>query len=228
MSTAFYRTLGAKLRSYRKTKHLTLKDLSTALNKSLATVGKYETGEIAPDLETLVTWCTYLNVDLGGLLPSTCTIQDSAYLNRYQNHFIDRLYIYYFKGGENKIHTCVIENDNQRLTAILYYDVKSVENIYESTFIYHGNVRYSDTATSFVFFNTEPPFDMLTFSIPFLQNNDGYRIGLFSTISFFYQRICTKAVASEYPIINLGFLCDTLQTTAKDVKEIRKANCFIL
>jgi len=198
------------------------------LNKSLSTVGKYETGEIAPDLETLVTWCKILNIDLGELIPSTHTLEDSAYMNRYRNHFIDRLYVYYYKGGENKIHTCVIENDNQTLKSKLYYDVKSIENIYEATFIYHGKVRYSDTATSFVFFNTEPPFDLLTFNIPFLQNNEGYRIGPFTTISFFYQRICTKAVASEQPIMNQSLLCDILKITVKDIKEMRKTNCFVL
>ena len=53
MDHSFYETLGLKLRTYRKAKQLTLSDLAKVLNKSLATVGKYEKGEISIDLEVL-------------------------------------------------------------------------------------------------------------------------------------------------------------------------------
>ena len=228
MAFSFYETLGQRLRSYRKAKHLTLKDLSTALNKSLATVGKYETGEIVPDLETIVSWCRYLNVDLGSLLPSTYTLQDNNYITRYRNHFIDRLYLYYFKGGENKIHTCVIENDNLTLKSTLYYDVRSIEKIYQAPFIYNGSVRYSDTSTSFIFFNGAPPFDMLTFNMPFIQDNQGYRLGPLTTITFLHQKAAIKALASEHPVTDTALLCDILQLSATDIRDIRKTNFFII
>jgi len=228
MSYSFYKAISMRLRSYRKAKHLTLKDLSMALNKSLATVGKYETGEITADLETLIEWCRFLNVDLSTLLPSTHTIQDSNYIARYRNHFIDRLYIYYFKGGENRIHTCVIENNNLTLSSTLYFDITSIENIYHAPFVYSGAVRYTDTSTSFVFFNSAPPFDMLTINIPFIQNSSKYKFGPMTTITFFYQKVAIKVLASEHPVPDTSSLFDILQLTADDVRTIRKTNFFII
>ena len=45
-SCDFYTTLGKKLRARRRTKHMTLSDLSKKLNKSVATISKYEKGEV--------------------------------------------------------------------------------------------------------------------------------------------------------------------------------------
>ncbi len=39
---------------------------------SIATISKYEKGEIAVALETLIDWCRYLNVVISSLLPGTC------------------------------------------------------------------------------------------------------------------------------------------------------------
>ena len=71
MDHSFYETLGLKLRTYRKAKQLTLSDLAKVLNKSLATVGKYEKGEISIDLEVLIDWCRYFEIDIASILPGT-------------------------------------------------------------------------------------------------------------------------------------------------------------
>lgn len=45
--------VGNQIKSYRKAARLTLQQLGDAIHKSRATVCKYESGEISPDLETL-------------------------------------------------------------------------------------------------------------------------------------------------------------------------------
>ena len=56
-SCDFYTTLGKKLRARRRTKHMTLSDLSKKLNKSVATISKYEKGEVLISIDTLVDIC---------------------------------------------------------------------------------------------------------------------------------------------------------------------------
>ena len=77
-SCDFYTTLGKKLRARRRTKHMTLSDLSKKLNKSVATISKYEKGEVLISIDTLVDICQILNIDIASLLPITSTDKSAA------------------------------------------------------------------------------------------------------------------------------------------------------
>lgn len=228
MEQSFYKTLGLKLRTYRKAKQLTLNDLAKVLNKSLATVAKYEKGEISIDLEVLIDWCKFLNVDIATLLPGTLITKDDTHAARYEKHFIDRLYLYWYKGEEKKIHFHVIENDNISMKSTFYFDVRDQNNYYDSEFLYTGQVTYSDASTNFVYYNTAPPFDLLTFCMPVLVKEQYYKIGLVSTITFYYQPIALKTLASAVPITDMDFLLSKLQLTPQEVKEIKYNNVFII
>ena len=71
MSTSFYHDLGDKLKACRRAKKLTLQQIADVLGKSTSTVSKYENGEISIDLELLIQWCRFLNLDINTVLPST-------------------------------------------------------------------------------------------------------------------------------------------------------------
>lgn len=228
MDHSFGEVLGLKLRTYRKAKHLTLSDLSKVLNKSVATVAKYEKGEISIDLELLIDWCKYLNIDISELLPSTAASKDQLYAARYEKHFIDRLYLYWYKADEKRIHFHVIENDNTSLRSTYYFDVKDPRNIYDSEFLYTGHVTYTDASTYFSYYNTAPPFDLLTFCMPFLAKEQYYKMGLISTITFYYQPVAVKALACKVPITDTDFLVSKLQLTAQEIKDIKYINAFIV
>lgn len=224
VSDKFYQNLGAKLRVYRKIQQITLKQLSEALSKSLATVSKYEKGEIVVDLEVLIDWCRYLNVDIATLLPSSKETETDK--QRYAGNYIDRLYLYSYMGHKNKLHIDVIEIDNTKMRATLYLDVADVSNIYESSFIYFGEVIYSDISINFVFFNASPPFDMLTFSMPTLSEEQDYRIGMMSSMTFTYQNIAIKVLASCAPVTDKTFLIEKLQLSGEEFRNMKQLNFF--
>ena len=108
-SCDFYTTLGKKLRARRRTKHMTLSDLSKKLNKSVATISKYEKGEVLISIDTLVDICQILNIDIASLLPITSTDKSAAEIARYQNYFSDKLYLYWFNGEKNCLQKAVLE-----------------------------------------------------------------------------------------------------------------------
>lgn len=226
MPNGFYKNLGAKLRAYRKTRQITLQQLSNALNKSVATISKYEKGEIAVDLEILIDWCRFLNIDIASLLPGTQ--RETSDLERYQKHYIDRLYLYSFMGHKNKIHFDAIENDNTTMKSTLYLDVHDADDIYSCGFVYSGRVIYSDISTSFVFFNTSPPFDMVTCSMPTLSESQDCRIGMLSSISFYYRNIAIKVLASKTPVSDQDFLMEKLLLTQDELKDFKQFNFFII
>ena len=125
-SCDFYTTLGKKLRARRRTKHMTLSDLSKKLNKSVATISKYEKGEVLISIDTLVDICQILNIDIASLLPITSTDKSAAEIARYQNYFSDKLYLYWFNGEKNCLQKAVLENKNLSLTATMRSEERRV------------------------------------------------------------------------------------------------------
>ena len=47
------REIGHRIRTFRKSRHMTLDDLADVLCKNKSTLSKYETGEIVMDIETI-------------------------------------------------------------------------------------------------------------------------------------------------------------------------------
>lgn len=225
---SLYITLGAKIRAFRKARNITLAQMSKALNKSISTISKYETGEIAIDIELLIDLCRYLDIDIHNLLPDTRTSGRNLPAERYMNHFVERFYIYWFKGGENKIHISAIENDNSTLCSTFYFDVRDIRNIYESDYVYTGTLSYSDTSIDYVFHNAVPPYDMLTLSIPTVSKEQTYRISLLTSITFYYQRVAIKCLASQTPVTNMDFLIKKLQISQEDIKLLKSTNFFTI
>lgn len=101
-------------------------------------------------------------------------------------------------------------------------------DIYHCSFVYSGKIIYSDVSISFVFFNMAPPFDMITFSMPALSEHSQYKIGMLSSITFYYQNIAIKVLVSETPMDNRNFLLEKLQFSPDDVKRIKQFNSFIV
>ena len=200
MSTSFYHDLGDKLKACRRAKKLTLQQIADVLGKSTSTVSKYENGEISIDLELLIQWCRFLNLDINTVLPSTAPSSAQQELSRYESHFVDRLYIYWYNKALGRTFLAVIENDNLSGKSVCFHTVHNADDIHSADFFYTGTVTYSDISTDFVFYNTAPPFDLLTFSMPALTRKQKYKTGMLSSITFFYQDVILKALASKEPI----------------------------
>lgn len=225
-SNDFYTTLGQKLRARRRSKHITLTELSRRLNKSVSTISKYEKGEVIISIDTLIDICQILNIDIASLLPATSSEKNTADLERYRNYFSEKLYLYWFNGEKNCLQKAVVENKNLSLSATMYYDIEDEADYYDAKYIYEGNITYSDTCTVFILVNTKPPFDIMTLRLPSLGNNADYVVGLISTISCYYQSIAMKVAACEGPLPVNEELIDSLRITSEELKNIKRTNFF--
>lgn len=223
----FYVSLGQKIRSRRKAKHLTLKELSQTLNKSVSTLSKYETGEIIISIDALIDICNILDIDISSLLPDTSSHSEID-ITRYSGFLAKRFYLYWYNGEKKRVQIAVLENRTHSMHSTMYYDVKDVDNFYDANFIYEGTIMYSDTSLVYTYTCIAPPFDVLTIRIPFLKSQNSLKMGLLSTISYFYQSIAMKVVLSETPLKNDTKLINMLQISSEDIKNIRRTNFFLI
>ena len=227
-STDLYLDIGEKIRARRQSLNMTIEELSTALNKSISTVSKYERGTVQISIDVLVDICRILRLDIFSLLPDTMDEEPAGNAERYRKHIADRMYIYWYNGDKKRVQLSVAENNNHAQRSVLYYDVHDISDPHKCNYMYSGHIYYSDSSTSWVFQNQDPPFDTITLWLPALSKKNSPRIGLLSCISYFYQAISMKVLASETPVSDEQQLIESLRVNQEDIKNLKRTNFFMI
>lgn len=223
-----YLFIGRTIRTIRKAKHITLSDMARDLNKSVSTLSKYENGQLFMGIDDLLEICRFLSINISSLLPGTETETNAADIQRYSKYFISRLYLYYYSGQKNRVQSSVILNDNTNFHSLMYFNVKSIPDFYNCSYVYDGSVEYSDSSMVYVMKNVAQPFDSVMIRIPTLAPANKDRVGLMSTISSYYQSLALKVLVTESPVRDLNRLIPKLKITKDELREISRENFFIV
>lgn len=224
--TDFYRDLGLKLKAYRRQRKMTIEMVSGRLNKSTATISKYENGEIAIGLDVLYDYCMLLNVDMSMLLPSSVAA-DHRDGERYSNDFIDFLWVYWYRYNEKKLFIGAIECDNHTMQSTFFHGIHDYRDIHDCDFIYCGVTTYSDHNVDFFFHNIGVPHDSIALRLPNLVKQKDYRIGMMLSTDFSYRNIAIKCLTCKKPIMNQDFLLEKLKISTREIKYLRETNFFM-
>lgn len=227
MKQDFYTRLGQKLKACRKAKGMTLSELSSKIHRSIATLSKYENGDVAFSIDALVDICTALNVDIAECLPTTYKNPDDLNMMKYEKYFVNKIYVYWYNGELKKIRCAIIENSNYSSNSILYLLSDDTANP-QVDFTYHGKVSYSDTSITFYYTNQEPPFDKIFIRMPLLFPKDHYQTGIMSAITYYYQGVTAKIMASKKSIPMNEELRNELLINSDEIKELKRSNMMII
>ena len=221
---------GEKMRFYRNTRNLTLEKMGLIINKTKATVSKYEKGEIIPDIKTVLEICNALNISVSQLFPEKQFASNTKQRNPFPSNVV---YMYYYT--ENLFITSVIELiENCGEIKVKYYNgVKDIKTYAEnSAYVYEG-ILTCDKSIGYIELN-----NMLTkntlfekvqilFSIPWTKE--------FEMTNFFIMGltpnsnpIVKKGILSINPITNFEKFQEDLKITDEELKEIKRNNNWIL
>ena len=156
--------MGGRIRTFRKLRKLTLQQLADAISKSRATVSKYETGEIAMDIQTLYDISVALDIPMGKLLDYQPPLEEipvnpAPSWNGASPFFrADTLYFYFYDGRYRRLKEGLIrinkeqapEDGCQGATLSIWSTTESGRS---SEIYYTGSVLYSDMLIRFSFLN---------------------------------------------------------------------------
>lgn len=155
--------IGARIRSYRRERKLTLQQLADLIHKSRASVSKYETGEITLDVETLYDISAALGVEPCRLMdyrpPVPMPAPTVPMMQNRHSPFYEAtlLYFYYFDGRFQRLKDGVIrirKSDDPSGTSEAFLTITSVSSTGRSSEVrYSGKVVYSDMLIRFSFVN---------------------------------------------------------------------------
>ncbi|WMI81275.1 helix-turn-helix domain-containing protein [Anaerotignum sp. MB30-C6] len=228
--------VGKRIRLYRKMKNLTIETFAGMINKSKATVSKYENGDISIDIETLFSIADALDISVNQLVdyenPASLSETEGEALTK-RKAGKTRYYLYFYDGRRGRIVKNIIEvqgvGENGIYNANFYADLEDYTNCYKCKFLYHGTMRKFDAFTNFNFEN---------------QNNKVEQVFMYAINSFTHNSRMVGMLSglSTHPILPASFkfllspdimeeneeMKEQLVFTKEDIKYIKKMNMFVI
>lgn len=223
--------VGAHIRYYRILRKFSLQTLSGMVHKSVSTLSKYESGQIAIDVETLHEIAEALSVSIHQLLeePSTPPALPMEHPDRHFFLKIAPIYIYYLAGQAVTLSVLVpTSREGNTLTCHVFMETDSAEDYTRSRYFFHAKVHCFDSGAAIYLQNPINSSDhgFMYIKLPF--SSTAPIIGLFTYSS---DRIGTpasvKVLFSGRPITKQDYLMEKLSSNNKlTLSDLKKQNLF--
>ena len=160
--------VGNRIRLFRKIRGLTVDHLSSRIQKSKATIYKYESGQIPIDVETLSQIADVLNVEPIYFLDCPFSKENST--SRISFFDSNRLYAYYYDGRIRQVVRSLLTfrpnmDDPSVYKASFFMNVVDFVKPELSRYIYSGTLFSHETASYFVLENVTLPIETLTIEL---------------------------------------------------------------
>lgn len=223
--------VGKKIRTFRKSKGMTIQQLADLIHKSKATVAKYENGDIAIEIETLYEIAVALNIHVEQLLyippQNSDSLSNSIPSTFFQNS--SRFYSYFYDGRSNHLVKCVMDilarTDAASYKAMLYMNVKDYEEYQNCENTYYGYIEHYDVLTSIILKNQATPVEQITINILASFLDSDRKWGLMSGVSFRpFMPIALKMLFSKKPLEENQALIHELKISKEDIRLMKLYN----
>ena len=220
--------VGSRIRLYRQMKRFTLQALADKIHKSKATLSKYETGDIAVDVETLFEIAEALRIRPVQLLDYKPDEQPKE--SAPDGFFPEkRVFVYFFDGRKRKIRCSLLDisREGTPAAASLYYDVKDISQPESCRNLYFGTVEFFDTVTQFSLDSQSSRMEKLTLCAANPFDRSGQVLGMLTGLSHYPMLpVSIKCILSDTPLPDNETLRESLILSRSDFKLIRTLNMF--
>ena len=220
--------MGENIRIYRRANRMTLSELAAKINKSKATVGKYEQGTIALDMDTLYEIAEALEVSPFLLMVSPLPEKKEKVDPRLLG---DRRYLYLYDGRASRILRSLLvsgrEDGDDAVT--LFYDIPSFEEPQRCRALYYGRRQKHDFVTNYILENQSNGVEHAFLCVMRSLDRPSESTGLISGISSrMLLPVSAKCVLSENILPENEELTESLLLTKEDIRLTRRCNMFIV
>ena len=174
--SSFSYFVGQRIKKYRKSRGYTIEQFSAMINKSKATLSKYENGAITIDIETLYDIAQALEIDLKCFIdyqPPVFHQDASLPKNSYFNQSL--AYMYHYDGRVRQMVRSLLRfsraADRDAIEVTLYLGVASFTDPDRCQHLFTGEMKAYDTITHMVLTNH-------LYAEPHVQPHTGHRSGV--------------------------------------------------
>ena len=226
--------VGDRIRRGRKGKGLTIDEFAKKINKSKATVSKYESGSITIDIETLLDIADALDMDLKSLIDyhspnvSPKPLPHTSFFNQ------PRLFVYAYDGRIKGIVRSLLElrtaDDGTSVDTQLFMGLDEYFNKDNVQHIFEGSMTAYDTITHINMINQINTTEMLYLCILNPMHANSPAVGILSGIasSPFFAPIAMKIIVSKKQIREDSMLLNVLELNKEDSRNLRYYNMMVI
>ncbi len=230
----FSEHVGEKIRFYRKNRHLSQEQLADRIHKSKSTLSKYESGQIAIDVDSLYDIAKVLGVELFQFMDMDIHEESPVVVAGHPFGGKDVLYMYYYDGRTKRIVRTMLECKNKqaaenRIPCYCYMDCPSFEEHIQCKYFYTGVITHFELVSYVTLYNQSNPMEQIGLCIlnPFHNNRDtwGFMFGIsYNPITPF----ALKFLISANQIPGSQLQPEDLELTKSELKMIKNLNMMLL
>lgn len=225
------REIGLRIRNFRKSRHMTLDQLSNLVCKNKSTLSKYETGEIVLDIETIYEIARALGIHVEQLLyctPDRVSIQPSGPRPAFFSG-LSQFYSYYYDGRINRIIPCVfdvlLQSEDSRYKIMMYANFQDYASYQNCETTYWGYMEHYDAITNVILTNQDSPMEKAHGQILATYMNSDTKWGLFTGLSARpVMPVALKMLFSKKRLSEDEALLQMLKITKEDIRLMKLYN----
>ena len=233
--SSFSYHVGQRIKKYRKSRGYTIEQFSAMINKSKATLSKYENGSITIDVETLYDISKALDVDLKCFVdyqPPVFHSEPVLPQNFYFSH--PRAYMYYYDGRVRQLVRSLLcfspSTSGNTIDVMLYHGVESFQNPDRCQHLFTGEMKPYDTITHMVMSNQINEAEKMYICLLNPMHNHMPAIGMLSGIgsSPFFAPIAIKCVISREPMEENEQLINSVKLDKDEYHLLKYYNMMVI
>jgi len=224
--------VGSKIRYFRKSRGMTIEQLARQIQKSKATMYKYESGQIPMDIDALSDIAQALQVDISYLFDQPLFQPIPAPHIPFFN--TSMLYAYYYNGRSKQVVTSLLtfafkQNDSDTFDTSFYMNVPDIDAFDRAQYIYAGQLSAYDTVSYCMLQNLTLRVEKLIIQIVHPFQTSQYTWGLFQGLSDEpFAPMATKILLSKAPISSEELGEYPLTFTREELKIFKEKNALLL
>lgn len=227
--------VGQRIKKYRKSRGYTIEQFSAMINKSKATVSKYENGTITIDVETLYDVARALDIDLKCFIdyqPPVFHAQSVLPKNFYFNQ--PRAYMYYYDGRVRQLVRSLLcfspSASGEGIDVMMYVGVDNFREPDRCQHLFTGEMKPYDTITHMVLTNQINEAEKMYICMLNPMHNRTPAVGLLSGIGStpFFAPIALKTLISKEPLEENDRLLTSIKLDKDDYHLLRYYNMLVV
>ena len=213
--------VGQRIKKYRKSRGYTIEQFSAMINKSKATVSKYENGTITIDLKCFIDY-----------QPPVFHAQSVLPKNFYFNQ--PRAYMYYYDGRVRQLVRSLLcfspSASGEGIDVMMYVGVDNFREPDRCQHLFTGEMKPYDTITHMVLTNQINEAEKMYICMLNPMHNRTPAVGLLSGIGStpFFAPIALKALISKEPLEEGDRLLSTVKLDKDDYHLLRYYNMMVV
>lgn len=227
--------VGNRIRKSRKAKGLTIDEFSKMINKSKATVSKYENGSIAMDIETLLDIANALDMDVQRLINYRSTKVKPAPLPTDSFFNQPTYYLYYYDGRIKSVTRGQIDlvknyEGEDYINVTLHLGLTDFNSVDKCQHIFEGKLRSFDTVTYITMTNQVNLAERLYLCLLNPTFTHSPAVGILTGLATkpFFAPISYKVIVSKNQLSENEAFYQVVELNKEDVHNLKHYNMMLV